>query len=143
MSENVILWIFGAVIMAISALIGKLFADNGKLYDRISALENQNEKRITRIETMIEVMGISAAKILHSPHDPFGLDKYLDLYIDRNFEMTAREWEEVLIKCETIVNDKEQTHGYRFAAAFLGGICHHKLAHDPILAQKLVDSLRK
>ncbi len=86
-------------------------------------------QRVTRVETMLELLGRTAAKDLHSPHTP-ELDALLDKYIDRHYELSYDEWQKLLELCNKSM--EEETNVRKATCAeFLAAICHHKLRHTP------------
>lgn len=87
------------------------------------------DKRLTRIETLFEILGEKFAKVLHSPHTP-ELDSYLEKYIDNGYEMSFQEWRELMGRCEAIENDQACPKDQRLLAAFVSALCHHKLTLD-------------
>lgn len=88
-------------------------------------------ERVKVLEVTLDSFGRTAAKRLHSPHDPYGIDNILDKYLDRNYELSYAEWEELLDRCREIENradiDKEQ----KFLAGMLEAVCMHKLFMPP------------
>lgn len=85
--------------------------------------------RVTRIETLFEILGEKFAKVLHSPHTP-ELDSYLEKYVDKGYELSFNEWRELMERCEAIENDLANPKDQRLLAAFVSALCHHKLALD-------------
>jgi len=74
---------------------------------RITKLESTKvegiEARVATIEAVLRLISEKAAKMLHSPHDPYGLDGFLEKYIDHNYDLTDSEWAEfdkILIKVQ-------------------------------------------
>lgn len=88
-------------------------------------------QRITRLEASWELLGIKAAKILHSPDDHHQIDGLLEKYVDRHYELTFDEWRRLMEVCAEIENNKELPKGERILAAFLGAVSHHKLRLPP------------
>jgi hypothetical protein len=86
------------------------------------------------------LFGQKAAKILHSPHDAYGIDYLLDKYIDEHYELTQDEWRNLLTKCEIIENDKSKTKGERTLAAWLFAIANHKLLVPREIAKRMVEN---
>jgi len=115
MSENSILWIFGIVqvvlVLAIPAGIGA--------YVSISS-------RVARIETVISMLGESAARALHSPDDHLRIDALLDKYLDRNYELSLEEWHELLDMMTKIESDESSSKLERSLAGQLRAIACHK-----------------
>lgn len=87
-------------------------------------------QRLTRLETTIALMGVKAARILHSPHTP-DLDRLLEKYVDRDYELTYEEWTELLARCEAIENDLSNPKDQRALAAIVIAVCSHKLSKIP------------
>ncbi len=127
MTENVALWLIGEALALIGIGIGAYFTITGKVSD----IHLKLSERLVRIETTIDLLGENAAKILHSPHDPFKLDSLLDKYIDRHYEMSPDEWGQLLKQCEVVMNDHSVSKNERLLAGTLAAVCHHKLRHDP------------
>ena len=88
-----------------------------------------NERRLTTLETKIEVfwssMGKAAANILHSPHRP-ELDGLLERYQDG--QLGREDLTRLVIWLTEIEGDKsgEYNHGERFAAATLRTTIIHR-----------------
>lgn len=119
MNQEVMLWLLGIVITVCLAIVGFLLLAHLDII-----------RRLVRIETMFEVYGEKAAKILHSPHTP-QLDVLLEKYVDREYELTPAEWKELLGRCETIENDSGNPKDQRALAAWVATVAHHKLQHPP------------
>lgn len=84
-------------------------------------------QRVTKVETFISLLGTKAARALHSPDDHLGLDKYLDEYLSRHYEMSVQSWKELHDRCEVIIEDKAVKPSERSLAAILCAVCEHKL----------------
>lgn len=132
MSNDTILWVVGQALLLIAAGITAYF----NLFNRVSENYTKLSERLIRLETTMDVIGQNAAKLLHSPHDPWGMDAILDKYIDRNYELSWDEWEEVLKQCNQVMADKSVDKFYRFLAGQLAAVCHHKLLHLPDASMK-------
>src|SRR5262249_13168241 len=63
MSETTILWIFGIVITVLIAVVG------GGLASHIGVIQ-----RLTKVETLFEIVGGNMLKALHCPNDTHGFD---------------------------------------------------------------------
>lgn len=87
-------------------------------------------QRLTRLETTIALIGVKAARVLHSPHTP-QLDRLLEKYIDRNYELTSEEWQELLGRCQAIEDDLSNPKDQRALAAIVSAVCSHKLSKIP------------
>lgn len=96
--------------------------------------------RITRLETIMEILGDKAAKILHSPHTP-DLDRLLEKYCDKYYLLTVAEWQELLTRCDEIENNLANPKDQRALAAIVGAMCHHKLMHPPPKPRKHEDAV--
>lgn len=79
-----------------------------------------------QIKTMLSSTSEKYAKILHSPDDHHGLDILLDKYIDRNYELSLSEWEELKDRTDKIFKDKSVSKSERMLAAFINELCYHK-----------------
>lgn len=108
---QILQWAVGGVYVCIAA--GVAFAFN-------------NVQRITRIEALIETIGINAAKVLHSPHTP-ELDELLEKYIDRNYELSVEEWAALYKMCDAILHDLTLSKQERGLAGFVTALAEHKL----------------
>lgn len=119
------LWILGVIqtvmLLAIAGALGIIF----------SVLQ-----RLTKVETIIELLGVNAAKALHCPTTP-QLDKILEKYYERNFEISMEEWQTLLDFYQKVLDDMGQPRSYRLAAGQLVAVCHHKLKHDPPINRKI------
>lgn len=99
----------------------------------IKLLTNYSDlrERIVKMEVTLELIGRKSAKMLHSPHDPWGLDPMLDKYLSRHYEMSFEDWKELLGRCEVIAADEKIPKEERFIAAQLAAVCWHKLDMKP------------
>lgn len=88
-------------------------------------------QRIVKLETTLSLIGLKAARILHSTDDHHGLDALLDKYIDRHYELSYGEWQQLLENCELIEEDVRLSKQERTLAAIVSAVCHHKLKHPP------------
>lgn len=91
----------------------------------------QLSERIKVLEVLFEVFGRRAAKAIHSPHDPWGVDPLLDKYLDRNYELSLEEWKNLYGRMTAISEDPETSKDLIFAAEMLAAICMHKLFIPP------------
>ncbi len=122
MPTEITLWILGGfAAVFISALMAGL-----RSHANLS-------ERVTRLEAVMSLFGQKAAKILHSPHDPDGIDDLLDKYIDRCYELSFLEWQRLQSTCDRIENDRTRSKDERTLAAFLSTVCKHKLMIPPTL----------
>lgn len=120
MDNATILWIFGIVqaILALAIPAGIAFA---------MSISN----RVSRIETVISMLGESAARALHSPDDHLRIDTLLDKYLDRNYELSLQEWQELLHMMERIEADETKNPLERAMAGQLKAIASHKAFLPP------------
>lgn len=132
MPNEVLLWILGGFAAVFSAVT---FAGVKSHTDL--------RERVIRLEAVMALFGQKAAKILHSPHDPYGIDHLLDKYLDQNYELTSDEWTILWHQCEMIENDKERSKGERTLAAFLSAISRHCLTKIPKNNKGDTDFLKK
>lgn len=134
MNDEATRWVFGILITALGAgfliLLGK--ADN--LRDALGKVDT----RMTKLETIFSLMGDKAATILHSPHTP-ALDRLLEKYLDRNYELTPDEWKELVKICDEIEADTNKPKDQRALAAIVSAVCNHKLMQLPPQFKKHYD----
>lgn len=76
---------------------------------------------------MLEVYGKKVAKQLHSPTNHHGLDRFLDMYIDNNYDMTVQEWQELKARCEETERNLNSTEMEKDQAAFISATCVRNL----------------
>lgn len=119
MDKEVFLWLFGFVI---TGLIG-LFVFLVKSHFAV-------ENRLTKVETFLQMFSETAAKVLHSPHTP-DLDRLLEKYMDRNYELSNDEWGELRNICEEVENDANESKGSQAMAGWMKNVARHKLALPP------------
>jgi hypothetical protein len=127
--DSIILWILGVIAAIIGIglkLILELKSDNA-----------QTRERVIRIEVMLDLMGRKAARSLHSPHDPYGIDSMLDKYLDRHYELSWDEWKALLARCEAIEARTDITKDERWLAGMVGAICMHKLMLPPPMRRQI------
>lgn len=105
----------------------------------IAGIKSHSElnTRVTKLEAVMALFGQKAAKILHSPHDPYGIDSLLDKYLDRNYELTMHEWAVLGQQCEAIQDDVTKPKDERTLAAWLSAVSQHKLFKPPQARKKL------
>lgn len=133
MDLSVILFGAGQGIAFLSAGVIAYFKLNNKVYENQTIVLG----RIIALETSFNLMGLSAAKLLHSPTDHLNLDVLLDKYIDRHYEMSFKEWDELRIRCEKTIDDESVSKDQRVLAAILAAICCHKLMLEPDRVKRL------
>lgn len=129
--ETLANWILGTATPIVAGGIAAYISVTNRLTRLESMVHEDMESRVTRMETLMKMLGDKAAKILHSPSDHHQMDELLDKYLDRHYELSPEEWTELLIKTSAVENDKSLTKGERTLAAWLNAICHHKLMMDP------------
>lgn len=112
MNETLQMWLFGALFVCVGG--GAFFV-------------LQFSIRLTRMETMFDLLGKRAAKFLHSPDNHLGVDKLLELYMDHQHELTMNQWGELQYNMELIVKNATATANEKILAAFLSELCNHKL----------------
>jgi hypothetical protein len=77
------------------------------------------------------MISAQAAKLLHNDDDKHGLDYYIDIYLDRHYELSPKEWNELLSNFERVMNDETKSTDTRLAASLVFHICRHKLMLPP------------
>lgn len=110
------MWILGTGVTLLSVGVGA--------YIRIS-------DRVTKLETILSLVGSKVAKILHSPDDHLGMDALLDKYLDRHYELSPSEWTKLTALCEGVVVDRNKPRDLRLLAALLSAISEHKISEPP------------
>ena len=123
MSETIAIWL-GAV-AAWGSLLLVIIGAYALLVQRIAILETNsitndtrqfNERRLAKLETLVEVWTLKAAKIMHSPHTP-EIDSYLEKMIAKT--MRKSDWESLMRISREIEDDKSKPKEERaLAAAF-------------------------
>lgn len=129
MNQEVAMWLGGFLILGAYGLAGAAFKLALSAYRHIADKTESHSDRIIRLETFAEIQGRDLARRLHSPHSPV-LDRLLEKYYDRHYELSTKEWQELLEECQKAIKDNEGDEKADFAE-FLVGVCHHKLMHDP------------
>lgn len=141
MNNEIAMWIGGFLILGAYGISGAAFKIALTCYNHISSRTSDHSERIIRLETLSEIQGKTLARKLHSPHTP-ELDKLLEGYYERNYELTLKEWERLLELCQQAVKENEGTDKADYAE-FLAGICHHKLRHvvpiNPMAREQKID----
>lgn len=88
------------------------------------------------VELFIDGMGKGAAKVLHSPDDHLGIDKFLDKYIQNHHDLPYQDWEKLKVVCERVVNDVTISIEDRLAAStvlasMVAQLSLHKMGNVP------------
>jgi len=135
MANDVLLWILGIM----SSVFFIVIAAGIRGYTGLLETYSELASRVTRLEAVMSLFGEKAAKILHSPHDPYGIDSLLDKYLDRYYELSWDEWQQLLKACEGIENDCTKSKDERTLAAWIAAVASHKL-HIPPTAKRLLKS---
>lgn len=132
MDTGTILWILGQGIAIVTGGVVAYFLLNNKVADNYNRLS----ERLVKLETTFELLGENAARLLHSPTNHLKMDELLDKYIDRHYEMTPKEWDDLRAKCEEVVEDPSHSKDERLMAAILGAVCCHKTMMPPEKVKK-------
>lgn len=117
----------GAIISTI-ALVG---GSSISAYIGIIKSHSKLSERIRVLEILFETFGRKAARAIHSPTDHYGIDRLLDKYIDRHYELSMEEWQELHDRVDIIVKDIKTPIELIFAAEMLLVVCMHKLLLPP------------
>lgn len=88
-------------------------------------------QRMTKLETVIAMMGDAAARALHSPHTP-GLDALIDRMVDPAYCMTEHEWIELRAMCAEIEENRENPKEERALAGTVVVMCDKALNRIPV-----------
>lgn len=135
MTENWSIALFtifgGALLGAYAGIVGGAFL----IIQRVQRVE-------TSMEFMLELNGIKASRHQHSPDNHHGLDPLIDLYLQREYELTNEQWQEWFDKEEKIIRDESKSFDERENALRVAALCNHKLRRAPSIVLKLVDLLR-
>lgn len=116
MSETVQMWLFGGLgvwCAALSLTILKLLIEQVKTK--------------VAVDLFIDTLGEKLAKALHNDDDHLDLDGLLDKYLDRHYELSYDEWQQLKDRCNSILADQSISKLERSLAGMLGGVCEHKL----------------
>lgn len=117
--ENILTIVFQTI-----ALLGVLIGAYIKLMDRI----NRVSERIVRMETVWDMFGEKAAKILHRDDDAYGVDSLLNKYLDKHYDLSMPEWNQLHEAMERVANNPDIPKSERTLAAFLSALAVHKMA---------------
>lgn len=120
MNENWQIAIFVALAGAIVTVAGGVIAFAFQTTGRLSRVEQS-------VEFLIDATGRLAAKKLHSPDDHLGIDKYLDIYIHHNHDMSIQDWQELKDHCLGSRSNPSATRNEKAYAEFLIELCEHKM----------------
>lgn len=115
MELTIQLWILGLLVSWLVALTGMW---------QYHAIQG------AKIKAALLSFSKDAAKILHSPHTP-ELDKLLEKYYDRYYELNFDEWKSLETICARMVDSESEPKQQRLIAAFLRAVCQHKLREPP------------
>lgn len=109
------IWLFGGIGVCIVAGVAFAFGVT---------------QRITRLETMFDMLGKRAAKILHSPDDHLGIDALLDKYILGHYDLPSEDWIVLKTSLAEIENDTSRSKDERLLCAFVSALADHKLMRN-------------
>lgn len=88
--ENILTIVFQTLALIILAIGAYM-----KLVDRINNVKDDLKSRIVKMETVWDVFGEKAAKILHRDDDKYGVDKLLEQYLDKHYDLSMEEWQKL------------------------------------------------
>lgn len=117
-------------IIALTSFAALLFTFIGGFLTLIRQMDSKDSRlseRIIRLETMIELFGVNAAKILHRDDDAYGVDGLLEKYIDRHYELSMKEWNLLYEAMERVTKNEKIPKSERTLAAWLSAIAVHKM----------------
>jgi hypothetical protein len=138
MPEFLSLLLSGLAVAASGGALAFVVNVAGRLATVEAKLVSGLPERLTKLETVISMMGESAARALHSPHTP-ELDALLDKYIDNNYELSPAEWGELRQLCVLIEDDKTLARQERMLAGTVKAMCFAAL-HEPPPAKQHHDA---
>lgn len=127
-NDQILVWILSTGVTVMGAVIAAYIS-------LIKSTANISE-RVKVLEVMFDTIGRKAARALHSPHDPYGLDPLLDKYLDRHYELSNPEWNELLERCKGTEKRDDVSTEQKFFAGMLEAVCMNKLFIDPPLRTK-------
>lgn len=132
MSEQLLTWLFGGVVVWCSAL------SSGFILLKSSISEVRSS--VTEIRIVLVTISKRAAEILHHEDDRYSIDGLLEKYIAREHELSFEEWTQLFAKTQLIMNDPSIAKNERMAAALLhdlSKLCNelskHKLQLKPVI----------
>lgn len=117
MSEPAILWIFGAINSLLLLLAGVGFKAH-----------NEAIQRIVRLEVTLDILGRNAIKLLHSPDDHLSVDRYVDLFIKNEFQLSEEHWQQLFGILNQTINDRSKPKEERTLALLGAAHCVRKLS---------------
>jgi hypothetical protein len=123
------LWIFGTIVVGVTSWL-----------TIITRVTHQNTIGIARLETILVIISKKAADILHHPDDRFGIDELLEIYRDREHELSPEQWLALYKRTEQICDDPRLESWQRLAAAL---VCNPMLLHQLVKDHKAMAGLNK
>lgn len=88
-------------------------------------------RRLTRIETFVEIAGSAAFKGLHREDDKFGLDELVDKYHRENDDLPTEDWIKVFKAATKLAEDPKLTEAKGALALAAAFAAHKVLGRDP------------
>lgn len=82
---------------------------------------------VTEVKAILRMTSKRAAEILHSPDDHLGVDKLLDLYIEKENELTTEQWQQLHDAMEKIIADLNVSKQERSLALWVSAFSSNKL----------------
>jgi hypothetical protein len=113
MSESVILWIFGALMLIGGGWMAWLTRSVENLTNEQSSLTNQ----VTHLRMTLIMISEQAAKLLHADDNYHGMDQYIDKLTNPKYNLTKEEWDRFLHLAENTMNNPDHSRHDRFLAA--------------------------
>src|ERR1700722_13617481 len=98
------MWIIGGLMAGLFAMFFAVLGASITIYASLV-------QRITKIETTLDLIGISAAKLLHSPHTP-ELDELLEKYVSQTYDLTMPEWKRLVVLAKRAEDDSTESRDY-------------------------------
>lgn len=108
-------------------LLGALATWNVGITLTLAAIRLEQVKMRVAIDLLVDGLGEKIAKVLHSPDDHLGLDQLLDKYLDKQYDLTIQEWNDLKFRCNEITENMSISKNERLMAGFLSALCDHKL----------------
>lgn len=123
-----------ALVIQSGLIVAGFFTLHIKLIDRINAVKehsteliNAIDRRMVKMESLLDVFGTSAAKILHRDDDRYGADKLLEKYLANHNNLSMEEWFQLHAKMEEIVKNEMAPKSERTLAGWLSALAIHKM----------------
>jgi hypothetical protein len=97
------LWAYIQMVQRVRAIESNIPENTRERLTKLEATVHTDlHERVIALEAVLDMIGKKAAKMLHSPHDPWGIDHFLDEYIAHDHDLSDARWREFHAKCEEL-----------------------------------------